>query len=204
MSEDGSVHPLVAAAARGELPPWAEMSDSRLDHVERVASLLGSWADAADLSDVERTRWLAAGWLHDSLKDAEDSELLALVDDDLRGLPVRVLHGPAAAARMRQEGVRDRELLDAVAYHTLGHPRLGRTGRALYAADFLEPGRDLRNKWRARLRNRMPEELDEVVRAIVGERMVRLVKRGRPMRPETVGFWNLLTGGEAWVRDSVA
>ncbi len=138
-----TLHPVVGRAARGELPAWAVVSKERRQHMERVADLLGSWAEELGLAEAEGRRWRAVGYLHDALRDAPTRELRAGVPPKLADLPGRILHGPAAAERLRVEGVADGELLLAVAYHTLGHPALGTLGRALYAADFLEPGRDL-------------------------------------------------------------
>lgn len=197
-----SRHPIVEAAARGDLPSWARMGRKRRAHVKRVARLLDEWARRRGLPEEERTRWLAAAWLHDALKEAPEDELRALLSGREAELPGPVLHGPAAAARLRREGVEDEELLQAVAYHTLGHPELGATGRALYAADFLEPGRKLRNEWRARLRKRMPEDGDKVIKEIVRARIEYLLRKGRPVRPETMAFWNRMAGGEAWARAS--
>lgn len=101
-----------------------------------------------------------------------------------------MLHGPAASELLRVEGVMDGSFLMAVAYHTLGHPGLGPAARALYAADFLEPGRDIRNEWRGGLRSRMPHDAEAVVREILSARIVHLLDTGRPIRPETAAFWN--------------
>jgi len=185
-----TLHPIVEGAARGELPEWAVASEERRRHMQRVSALLDSWADALGLDGDDRGRWVAVGYLHDALRDAPAEDLRPRVPPELTALPGRILHGPAAAERLRVEGVADGEILMAVAYHTLGHPALGTLGRALYAADFLEPGRDLLNAWRAGLRDRMPGELEAVVREVLGARIVHLVERRSAMRPETVGFWN--------------
>ncbi|MHB1194526.1 MAG: HD domain-containing protein [Longimicrobiales bacterium] len=187
-----SAHPIVERAARGELPAWAEASESRRAHMARVAALMGSWSEEMELPEPERVRWAAVAWLHDALRDAEPDTLRSRVPPAMSGLPGPLLHGPAVAERLRQEGVADGEILGALAYHTLGHPELGTLGQALYAADFLEAGRDLLNDWRATLRARMPEELADVVRELLAARIVHLVERGSPMRPETVAFWNSL------------
>jgi HD superfamily phosphohydrolase YqeK len=186
-----SVHPVVERAAAGELPPWAETTDERRRHMARVAALLTEWTRQLELPADEQVRWTSLGYLHDALRDAHAEGLRRHVPPPLAGLPPSLLHGPAAAERLRIDGVDDGALLMAVAYHTLGHAELGREGRALYAADFLEPGRtDLRDEWRKDLRMRMPGALDEVVREILGARIQHLVDVGRPIRPETVGFWN--------------
>lgn len=196
-------HPVVERAARGDLPAWSEVGEKRRRHVERVAALLEDWAWAARLEDEDRTRWVAAGYLHDAAKDAEPGRLREVLDGRPEAdFPEPLLHGPAAAALLAEDGVDDDELLLAVAYHTLGHPRLGHLGRALYAADFLEPGRELRNAWRADLRGRMPGELDAVVTDILRARIQHLLEGGRPVRPETLAFWNTMVMGKAWASAS--
>lgn len=196
------LHPVVKKAAKGVLPGWANVSRSRYAHMQRVAELLEAWARAAGLPKRERRRWTALGFLHDALKGASASTLRPLVREDLQDLPGGVLHGPAAAACLREDGVEDDELLLAVAYHTLGHPNFDEAGMALYAADFLEPGRNLKNSWREGLRARMPDDLEAVTREILAARLVHLVKRNRPVQPETVAMWNAMNGGDPWVRAS--
>ena len=196
------LHPLVKEASKGSLPDWAKVSTGRYAHMQRVAALLKEWAKAADLPKRDRRRWVALGFLHDALKGASPNSLRPLVRKDLRELPGSVLHGPAVSARLAQEGVEDPEFLLAIRYHTLGHPSMGDAGKALYVADFLEPGRNLRSSWRAGLRSRMPQELEDVTREVAAARITHLVKKGRPVRPETFAFWNSLSGGDPWVRVS--
>ncbi len=209
MSTDGgaspsteALHPLVEAAARGELPNWARANPKRRAHMDRVAALLDEWAREAGLPERERTRWAALGHLHDALKEEDPEALRALVPPELRDLPDPVLHGPAVAERLRREGVADDDLLRALAYHTLGHPSLDRAGRALYAADFLEPGRELRDDWRSELRERMPDDLEPVVAEIVRARLMHLLEQRRPARRETLDFWNAMAEGAPWARAS--
>jgi 2-amino-4-hydroxy-6-hydroxymethyldihydropteridine diphosphokinase len=192
----------VADAAEGRLPEWAKVKPARRAHMDRVAELLGEWAERLQLPENDRRRWRALGYLHDCMKEVPEDELRAELGPPFDALPGPVLHGPAAAARLSAEGVEDPELLDAVRYHTLGHPALGPAGKALYAADFLEPGRDLRNEWREKLRDRMPEDIDRVVQEIVGARITYLIGEGRPVRVETLAFWNSMAEGASWARAS--
>ncbi len=168
----------------------------------RVAKLLKKWSKARSESPRDIQRWTALGYLHDMMRDAKPKELRRLVSGPLADLPDALLHGPAAAARLREGGVTDEPLLTAVAFHTLGSPQFEDLGRALYAADFLEPGRKLRLKWRREMRKRMPEDLDNVVRAILRLRLRNLMDRERPVRPETMGFWNVMVKGQAWASAS--
>lgn len=150
------------------------------------------WASELALTKTDRMRWRAAGMLHDALRDEPGAKLRPLVQVRFRHLPDRVLHGPAAARRLKREGVEDRDLLRAVRFHTLGHQKLDRLGRALCVADFVEPGRRRQRRWRDELLERMPDDVDDVVRDIFKGRIRLLAQRGDELTPWTVGFWNAL------------
>lgn len=192
----GELHPIVRDAAAGIFPEWTRAGRRRRRHMERVASLMREWATERGESHETIARWVASGILHDTLREADPQKLRGKVARRFRDCPGAVLHGPAAARRLKKAGVEDQELLDAIAYHTLGSDALSPLGRALYAADFLDPKRRLRPKWRAKLRGRMPVELDDVVRDIVGARILHLIKKNQRLRYETVAMWNQLLGDE--------
>jgi 2-amino-4-hydroxy-6-hydroxymethyldihydropteridine diphosphokinase len=163
-----------------------------MDHMARVAELLDSWAEAQGLAAQERERWRAAGYLHDSLRDATPESLRAQLRGETSDWPDSVLHGPVAAQRLRDAGVADELLLTAIAYHTVGDASFGPLGRALYAADFLEPGRTFLAEERAALRARTPGALDEVALEVARLRITQLVSRRAPLHPRTVALWNAL------------
>jgi HD superfamily phosphohydrolase YqeK len=154
----------------------------------RVAALLGEWADALGLPPQERVRWVAVGWLHDALRDAPVERLRAEVPPEYRSLPGPLLHGPAAADRLHATA--DARLLHAIRYHTIGHPALDRLGKALYLADFLEPGRDFAVEWRTSLAARMPHEMQAVLVEVLAARIDHLVGLRKPIHPETAAFWS--------------
>jgi HD superfamily phosphohydrolase YqeK len=178
------------AAAAGRLPAWSVAGPERRAHSARVAALLVEWAGSLRLDAAETARWRAAGWLHDALRDADPGALRHALPVSLRDLPHPLLHGPAAAARLRAGGCDDEELLDAIAWHTLGCERFGRLGKALYLADFLEPGRSFAVAERAALRARMPAAADAVLRDVLRSRMRHLLDGGGTIRVETLEFWN--------------
>lgn len=182
------MHPVIEAAGRrGELPPWARLTEARRAHVERVAELMSDWAEALDLPEDERVRWRAAGRLHDALKDAPSDELRALVGEER--WPEAVLHAPAAAARLARDGVDDEELLRAVAYHSVGHPSFGALGVHLYLADYLEPGRPDTPE-RRELRAAMPAGRARVLPRVIRRRLERQLASGHGLLTAAVEFWN--------------
>lgn len=185
-----SLHPTIAAAAQGVLPDWGRVGNHRRKHMARVADLLESWAPR-DPTD-EPLRWRAAGFLHDALRDGAPEELRKMGGPELARFADELVHGPAAAARLRAEGVRDEDFLRAVAYHTIGHPELDVLGRAVYAADFLERGRPYRRKWRKSLRARMPDDAGGVVREVARAKIAKQLEDFHPLPEETRAFWNVL------------
>jgi protein-S-isoprenylcysteine O-methyltransferase Ste14/HD superfamily phosphohydrolase YqeK len=163
-----------------DLPPWAEVGRRRRAHIESVVALLEEWADAMDVSDHERDRWVKAAWLHDALRDAR--------------LDSGTAHGPAAADRAARDGETDRGILDAVRYHGSGFAGWDDVGKMLYLADYLEPGRKHNGKQRTRLAARVPRQRDRVLRKVVAFEIRWRVRAGRPVNPLTIEFWNALTG----------
>ncbi len=187
----------IERAAAGGLPAWARASERRRAHIARVAALMDGWCATRGGSAPERARWRAAAWLHDALRDAEPESLRPLVPASLRDAAAPLLHGPAAAELLRRDGVADAAILAAVAYHTIGSPDLDPLGRALYVADFVEPGRTFAPLPLARLRARMPADLDAVAADVVSLRIRHRLDRGALVRSETVAFWNRLVAERA-------
>ena len=177
-------------AETGLLPPWAAVSAERRAHIERVAALMDGWAEALGLPAAERQRWRRAAWLHDALRDAPEAELRRWAGGDTA--PVDLLHGPAAANRAEQEGMSDRGVLDAVRWHSVGSDRWDAVGRALYSADFLEPGRNFEREARAALAARFPADPHGVFRDVARARLLWLIKSGWSLPDTTVRLWNSL------------
>lgn len=186
--------PNPSAAAVG-LPAWAKVRPKRLAHIERVVGLVTRWGGEMRLPAREHARWLRAAWLHDALRDASPEELAALVPGSAG--PVELLHGPASAARADAEGEADRGVLDAVRYHSLGYAEWDMPGRALYCADFLEPGRSFDRVGRAALALRFPADPRGVLYEVARRRLAYSIEFGWPIPEPTFRFWNSLASSVA-------
>jgi HD superfamily phosphohydrolase YqeK len=172
------------------LPSWAIVGDKRRAHIARVTALLDGWAAGLGLAPADAQAWHDAGRWHDALRDADEPTLRELTRD--RDTPPDLLHGPAAAERLAAEGETRRSVLDAVRWHTVGHPAWDRTGRALYMADFLDPGRKFMATDRAFLAAHVPRDFDAVFRQVVRMRIEWLLREGRGIYHHTTDLWNLV------------
>lgn len=172
------------------LPEWAIVSDRRRAHIARVTALLAAWAPHVARDEAEALAMRDAGLLHDALRDAPDAQLRALSGD--AASPVELLHGPAAATLLERQGERRHELLEAVRWHTLGSASWGRVGRALYMADFLEPGRKFAAADRAFLAAHVPTDFDGVFRQVVRMRLEWSLREGKELFPQAVTLWNAI------------
>ena len=171
------------------MPAWTCVSEKRMAHIQRVTALLDSWARQLALSAEEARAWHDAGRLHDALRDAPDSVLRDLAGDS-PDYATDMLHGPAAAERMRRDGEHRAELLDAVRFHTVGSAQWGRLGRALYMADYLDPGRKFSRGDRAYLAAQVPQAFDATFRQVVRARLEWSLREGMRLYPEAVLLWN--------------
>jgi 2-amino-4-hydroxy-6-hydroxymethyldihydropteridine diphosphokinase len=108
--------------------------------------------------------------------------------------PVELRHGPAAAARAELEGERNADVLSAARWHSVGWEGWGWTGRALYCADFLEPGRSFDRPARAALATAFPDDPDGVLRDVVACRLTYAEAQGWSLPPESVAFRKAICG----------
>ncbi|HXT18838.1 MAG TPA: HD domain-containing protein [Gemmatimonadaceae bacterium] len=169
-------------------PAWAQVSDKRRKHITRVIAMLMEWADELGVSSEEREAWYSAGLLHDALRDAPEADLRGLARDAER--EAELLHGPAVANLLASREEATESVLRAIRYHTVGAPDWDRTGKALYMADFLEPGRNFSRTDRAFLAVQVPHDFDGVFRQVVRARLEHALREGYTLFPETVGLWN--------------
>jgi HD superfamily phosphohydrolase YqeK len=179
------------------LPSWAVVTTARRAHIARVVALIGAWAAHLSLPAAERQAWHDAATWHDALRDAPEETLRAILSDDPSAawagdMPPdpAFLHGPAAAARLAADGERRADVLDAIRWHTVGSAEWGATGRALYMADFLEPGRAFARDERAALAARVPLDFDRAFRDVVQMRVCWAVEGGKALAPRTAALWN--------------
>lgn len=162
----------------------SELSPQRSAHVERVVET--ALAIAEGRAEQQRQRIALAAWSHDlcrewqreTLCEEVDRANFPLTETELQ-VPV-MCHGPAAATvLLRDYGIRDREVLEAVRWHTTGKGGLGPVAKILYAADYLEPGRRYTSEEFRR------NALGDTVEGMILRILEHLRSRGLSFAPET-------------------
>ena len=178
-------------AVAGRLTP------ARFAHSRRVAELARRLAERYGYNGEKA---FAAGLLHDLARDMDPSLLLqtarsfGIVEHKEEVLAPVVLHGPVAAALAERDfGVRDPEVLEAIAVHTTGSPRMGGVAQAVFVADALEPGRtypgvEEGRRWAER-------DLRRAVVCVAGETLRYLEQNGMPVDPRTRETYEAFSAG---------
>ena len=121
------------------------MSEERYRHslgVEKEAERLARrWGEDPEKAAI-------AGILHDCCKEMPLPEALQIMrrsaimtEIDFREQP-QLIHGFAAAEILGRYGVRDKDIENAVRYHTTGRAGMSRLEKIIYLADYIEPSRD--------------------------------------------------------------
>ncbi len=123
---------------------WDQLTEKRRIHTEGVlecalamAERFGADADKAEVAVI----------CHDVYRGRDDETLNALIDEF--GIEERyknnanLSHSKLAAAMMERDlGIEDREILDAVSFHTTGRKGMTTLEKIVFLADAIEKGRD--------------------------------------------------------------
>ena len=122
------------------------LSVKRYTHSVSVANTAARLAGMFN-GDIERA--YLAGLMHDYARELSEEELLELTakhnlsTDGVELMQTSLLHGPVGAWLLEQEGlITDKQVLDAIRWHTTGHPDMDQLARIIYISDYIEPGRN--------------------------------------------------------------
>ena len=181
--------PRVAQAQSWMPPLFRALSAKRFSHTLAVAYTARHLAHAHGL-DMEKAE--IAGLLHDCAKCMPLHEMQRIADEnritDDPGMREtdRLLHALVGAyIAQRDYGMRDPDIISAIANHTTGKPGMSRLDMAVFLADKIEP---TRSSYPELDRVRMLAELSLEKAMIVSiERTTAYVKgRGKTLHPATL------------------
>jgi len=173
------------------------VSEKRFRHIEGVAAVARKLATEAG-----EDAFLAelAGWLHDACKEMKPKDLIARAKEfGLKLHPVeaedgRLLHGPVGALTVSRElGITNKELLDAIAEHTLGAHEMTELSKIVFLADCLEESRDKSFTdpiWAALRSKKDRPNLDKAMLVAFNLTIEHLLASNRVIHPKTVEVRN--------------
>jgi predicted HD superfamily hydrolase involved in NAD metabolism len=117
----------------------------RVNHILRVEQTA---VYLAAVYDLDRQQAATARLMHDLAKCFKPERLLhmareeGLILDDVLSVNPHLLHADVSAIVVRDTfGVKDKQVLNAIANHTLGRPDMSPLSSIVFLADTLEPGR---------------------------------------------------------------
>ena len=127
-----------------------ELKESRLMHTFGVIDTATALAKAyqADIKKCER-----AALLHDCAKYMPLEDMIAICErnfvelNDVEKSKDSLLHAKAGACLAYEKyGIKEKEILDAIKYHTTGRPDMSLIEKIIFVSDYIEPGRDFSDK----------------------------------------------------------
>lgn len=135
-----------------------------------------------------------AAIFHDYAKFRPKEEMKRIIID--QGFPSDLLeynpelwHAPVGAYLTKTEaGITDREILDAIRYHTSGRPGMTLLEKIIYLADYIEPGRHFPGV--DEVRELAQESLDQALIKSLQNTIIFLLKKNQMVYPETFHTYN--------------
>ena len=149
-------------------------------------------ATLAFIYDEAPLRAELAGILHDCAKNYSNDELIHLCGRDGIELIEEELDSPQVIhakyggfLAKEQYGIHDEEILDAVRYHTTGHPHMTMLEKIIFVSDYIEP---LRSGFPnlSELRKLAFKDIDECVYRILAQTVEYLSNSKALIVPDTI------------------
>ena len=198
----------MTAASKSALADWLERLQVRVEslpdglraHVYRARDVA---LELAALHRIDLGRAETAMLAHDVCRAETGGRLLRLAEDygvavgELERRAPVLLHGPVGAESLRRDdGIDDAELLEAVRWHSTGHPNLGALGKLVFIADKLDPRKIAAYPYQPELRRMAEEDLAQAVLEFLCRESARRLERREPVHPASVEAINaLIVGG---------
>ena len=165
------------------------MSEKRFRHVLGVVETAKMLAELhqINIADAEM-----AALVHDVVKEQKMDEAKQILIE--RGETVylenspKVWHAPLGAFVANEVfGIENKEILNAVRYHTTGRAKMSALEKVIFVADYTEPNRDFRG---ADVVREFWDNLDKAVYEILKQKVERVTMLGLGMHPDTMdAYW---------------
>ncbi len=132
-----------------------------------------------------------AGLFHDIARELDIKELVKTASEDGQGIDYEekeepeLLHGRAGAVIAKKLfNINDREIIEAIQFHTTGEKDMGNLAKIIFIADYIEPGR----KYITRdfLKTLEGKSLDEIFKIVLKSVADYLIKKDKKVSKKTL------------------
>lgn len=172
-----------------------QLKKSRYEHTLRVRDMAIKIGTASQL-DIEKVE--VAALFHDLAKNLSNQELLDYIEthsvevDNLVKRNLFLAHGMIAAdIAKRDYHIHDDDILEAIAYHTIGKEGLGPIAKVIYVADYVEPERSFEGVEEIR-KTACKGKLDKALLMSIEKQMTFLLKGHHEIHPNGLAMRNEL------------
>lgn len=171
----------------------AELDKERYEHTLGVMYTAASMAMCHG-ADVEQA--LLAGLLHDCAKCIPGENKIKMCEkyhlnvSEVERENPSLLHAKLGAfLAAKKYHIEDKEIINAIASHTTGHPHMTLLEKIIYIADYIEPGRpELANM--EEVRQLAFRNIDECLYRILEDSLEYLNRLSKPIDPMTEKTYN--------------
>lgn len=171
----------------------AELDKERYEHTLGVMYTAASMAMCHG-ADVEQA--LLAGLLHDCAKCIPGENKVKMCEkyhlnvSEVERENPSLLHAKLGAfLAAKKYHIEDKEIINAIASHTTGHPHMTLLEKIIYIADYIEPGRpELANM--EEVRHLAFRNIDECLYRILEDSLEYLNRLSKPIDPMTEKTYN--------------
>lgn len=167
------------------------LSEKRLLHTFRVLKVS---LFLAKKYGVNQKKIFISAILHDIGKDIQISKqrkiIKKLKDKKLLQIP-SIWHcftGEVIAKKIFK--IKDKQILNAIKYHSTGNLKMGNIGKIIFVADFIEPGRKYLSSVFIRKKMNTSIELDKLVLLVLEKKLVYLINEKKIIHKNSIDFWN--------------
>lgn len=160
-----------------------DIGEKRYKHSLRVSELA---RDLAEKYDVDGDKAFLAGLIHDCAKYNEEAYIRKLNIDissyKISSIKDPVLHSfLGAEVAKKVYNISDKDILEAIKYHTTGKAAMTKLEKIIFIADAIEPNRDFEGI--DKIRKLANNDLDKAMLALLDSNIIFLISKKALINP---------------------
>lgn len=171
-----------------------KLNEKRFEHSVNTAK---EAVGLAEKYGADKEKAYIAGMLHDTAKGLPHETLIKIAEDN--GLAIdryetenpELIHGKIGAFIISSElGIKDKDILSAVEWHTTGHANMTILEKIIYLADIIEPGRTFKGV--DAVRRLAYEDIDKAMIVSLREVVEYVKSKGLTLHPKSIEAYEFL------------